>query len=453
MSMRYIIIGGDAAGMSAASRIKRNDKDAEVIVYERDAHISYAACGMPYWLGGVVGSDKDLQILTPKIAKEKRGIDVRIHHEVVAIEAAQRHVTVHDLKKGELEDVSFDHLIIATGASAIRPHIPGALAEGVFTLRTLAEGQKIFKFMEENGPRRAAIIGAGYIGLEMAEALREKNMDVHVVEMASHIMPNYSPDMVEEVTAHLQEKGVNIYLESKLKAIKEQKNGLKLELEGATTGLIVDMVILATGVKPNSEMAKEAGLKMGKSGAIWTNNRLKTNVDRIWAAGDCAELEHRVLGEGVWIPLAPSANKTGRIAGDNASGGHTIFPGILGTNVVKVFDYTMASTGITEEMVEESEKFPHVTSVMITENDRAGYYPGAEPVKIKLVLDKREKKILGAQMVGKSGVAKRIDVLATAISAGMTADDLAMLDLAYAPPFAPVYDPVNVAGSVAGKVK
>jgi len=451
MSTKYIIIGGDAAGMSAASRIKRNDPSADVIVYERDAYISYAACGIPYWLGGVVNSDEGLQMMTPEIAKEKRGIDVFVNHEVVAIEAAQRHVTVHDLKKGELDDVSFDHLIIATGASAIRPNIPGALATGVFTLRTLADGKSIFKFLEENDPKKAVIVGAGYVGLEMAEAFRNKGIEVHLVELAPHIMPNFSAEMVEEVTEHLKANGVKLYLESKVKAIKEQKTGLKLEMEGPTASLNADIIILATGVKPNSDLAKEAGLKMGKSGAIWVNNRLKTNVDRIWAAGDCVELEHRVLGESVWLPLAPSANKTGRIAGDNASGGHTIFPGIVGTNVVKVFDYTLAMTGLTEKQALDSEKFTHATSVVITENDRAKYYPGGEPVKIKLVFDKRDKKIIGAQIVGKGEVAKRIDVIATAISGGMTADDLAMLDLSYAPPFAPVYDPVNVVGSVAGK--
>lgn len=451
MSTKYIIIGGDAAGMSAASRIKRNDKDAKVIVYERDAFISYAACGMPYWLGGVVNSEDELQVLTPELAKEKRDIDVFVNHEVVAIEAAQRHVTVHDLKNGELDDVSFDHLIIATGASAVRPNIPGALANGVFTLRTLAEGKSIFKFMQENDPKTAVIVGAGYVGLEMAEAFHAKGIEVHLVELAEHIMPNFSAEMVEEVTEHLKEKGVKIYLETKLKAIKEQKSGLRLELEGPTTSLNADIVILATGVKPNSDLAKEAGLKMGKSGAIWVNNRLKTNVDRIWAAGDCVELEHRVLGESVWMPLAPSANKTGRIAGDNASGGHTIFPGILGTNVVKVFDYTMAMTGLTEKQAMDSEKFTHTTSVVIIESDRPGYYPGGQPIKIKLVFDKRDKKILGAQIIGKGEVAKRIDVIATAISGGMSADDLAMLDLSYAPPFSPVYDPVNIAGSVAGK--
>ncbi|OIO62802.1 MAG: hypothetical protein AUJ47_07200 [Candidatus Marinimicrobia bacterium CG1_02_48_14] len=451
MSTKYIIIGGDAAGMSAASRIKRNDPSADVIVYERDAYISYAACGIPYWLGGVVNSDEELQMMTPEIAKEKRGIDVFVNHEVVAIEAAQRHVTVHDLKKGELDDVSFDHLIIATGASAIRPNIPGALATGVFTLRTLADGKSIFKFLEENDPKKAVIVGAGYVGLEMAEAFRNKGIEVHLVELAPHIMPNFSAEMVEEVTEHLKANGVKLYLESKVKAIKEQKTGLKLEMEGPTASLNADIIILATGVKPNSDLAKEAGLKMGKSGAIWVNNRLKTNVDRIWAAGDCVELEHRVLGESVWLPLAPSANKTGRIAGDNASGGHTIFPGIVGTNVVKVFDYTLAMTGLTEKQALDSEKFTHATSVVITENDRAKYYPGGEPVKIKLVFDKRDKKIIGAQIVGKGEVAKRIDVIATAISGGMTADDLAMLDLSYAPPFAPVYDPVNVVGGVAGK--
>ena len=217
-------------------------------------------------------------------------------------------------------------------------------------------------------------------------------------------------------------------------------------------GINTDMVIVAIGVKPNGEMGKEAGLKMGKSGALWVNNRMKTSVERIWAAGDCVEYNHLVLGEDAWIPLAPAANKTGRIAGENASGGHAVFPGVLGTAVVKVFDYTMANTGITEQQAIDSEKFPHATTITITELDRAKYYPGSEPIKIKLVLDKRDKKLLGAQMVGKGAIAKRIDVIATAITAGMTANDLSMLDLSYAPPYSPVYDPVNIAGEIANKI-
>ncbi len=452
MSTTYIIIGGDAAGMSAASRIKKNDKESKVIVYERDSNISYAACGIPYWLGGVVPSDKVLQVLTPKLAKAKRGIDVLINHEAIAIDAAQRRVTVHNIEKSDIQDVSFDHLIIATGASAIRPNIPGVLLPEVFTLRTLSEGQNIFKFMESNRPKKAVVVGAGYIGLEVTEAFRAKGIEVDLVEMAPHIMPNFDADLVEEVTAHLKDRGVNLYLESKIKAIREQTSGLKIEIDGPTTSLDADIVILAVGAKPNSGLAKEAGLKMAKSGAIWVNNRMKTNSERVWAAGDCVGYNHLVTGESVWAPLAPAANKTGRIAGDNASGGHSIFPGILGTAVVKAFDYTMAMTGITEKVAIESEKFPHATSITISEMDRAKYYPGAKEIKIKLVVDKREKKILGAQMIGTGDVAKRLDVLVTAITAGMTANDLAMLDLCYAPPFSPVYDPVNIAGQVAGKV-
>ena len=451
---KFIIIGGDGAGMSAASKAKRNQPDAEVIVFERGPYISYSACGMPYWIGGQIGPMDKLMVLTPERARERRGIDVRIGHEVTQIDAAQQVVHVRNLETDAIFTQPYDKLVIATGARAAKPPIPGVDLPGVFALRSLSDGERIYDYLSQNPARRAVIIGGGYIGLEMAEGFRDRDMQAAVVEMLPHLLPNFDPEMVEPVAAHLVEKGVEIWTQTRVTQIRQSTDGA-LEVivqsgKGETT-LPADIVLVATGVRPNSELAQAAGLKLGATGAIWVDAQMRTSDPHIYAAGDCVEHFHRVLGENVWIPLAPVANRGGRVAGDNISGGQSSLPGIIGTAVVKVFDYTLAVTGLTENEARAHDGLGEIGSAVITSHEKAAYWPGAAKINVKLIIQKSNGRVIGGQIVGKKGVAKRIDVIATAITAGMTADDMAMLDLAYAPPYSPTYDPIQVCANVVSK--
>ncbi|MCB0093890.1 MAG: FAD-dependent oxidoreductase, partial [Caldilineaceae bacterium] len=310
---------GDGAGMSAASKAKRNQPDAEVIVFERGPYISYSACGMPYWIGGQIGPMDKLVVLTPERARERRGIDVRIGHEVTQIDAAQQVVHVRNLETDAIFTQPYDKLVIATGARAAKPPIPGVDLPGVFALRSLSDGERIYDYLSQNPARRAVVIGGGYIGLEMAEGFRDRDMQVAVVEMLPQLLPNFDPDMVEPVAAHLVEKEVEIWTQTRVTQIRQSTDGA-LEVivqsgKGETT-LPADIVLVATGVRPNSELAQAAGLKLGATGAIWVDAQMRTSDPHIYAAGDCVEHFHRVLGENVWIPLAPVANRGGRVAGD-----------------------------------------------------------------------------------------------------------------------------------------
>lgn len=449
-----VVVGGDAAGMSAASKVKRELEDADVIVFEKSETISYSACGMPYWIAGVVDSEERLLVMSPEKARAKRGLDVRIHHEVTNIDRAAKTIEGINHAKGAAFSQPYDKLMIATGARAVIPPIPGMDLPGVFTLRAFADSQRIQRYLAEYEPTHAVVIGGGYIGIEMAEALRDRELEVHIVEMLPQLMPNFDSDMVAEITEHVQEQGVTLHLNTRSDGVERSGERLVVKLSDGSS-ITTDMVIVSVGVRPNSEIAKAAGLAVGKSGAITVDAHMQTSDPDIYAAGDCVEYEHIVLGGPAWIPLAPSANKGGRVAGDNMSGGDTTFPGILGTAVVKVFDYTMSVTGLTEASARGSGKFgpngEDVGATITSGTDRAGYWPGAAKIRVKLVFQKSTGKILGAQLVGKAGVNKRIDIVAAAISGGLTVRDLGMMDLSYAPPFSPTYDPLQVCANVAEK--
>lgn len=461
----FVIIGGDAAGMSAASKIKRDQPDAHVIVFERDPYISYSACGMPYWLAGVVESDRRLIVLTPERARERRGIDVRIGHEVTAIDPAAQTVTVRQVETGATFVQPYTSLLLATGAAAVRPPLPGLDLPGVFTLRTLNDARHIQHFLTQQEPKRAVIIGGGYIGLEMAEALHARGLAVTVVELLPQLMPNFDAELVEPVTAHLAEEGVTVLTGRRVLRVEAKSDQLAVVSaavgqedgeKGQQHETAADLVLVATGVRPNRELAVAAGLRIGQTGAIWVDEHMRTSDPHIYAAGDCVEHYHPVLGENAWIPLATSANKGGRIAGENMAGGNAVMPGILGTAVVKVFAYTMAVTGLTEQAARASGKFgadgADVAAAVIEENDRASYWPGVVTIKVKLVCQRSTGRILGGQMMGKDGVNKRIDIIATAIHAQMTVMELGYLDLSYAPPYSSPWDPVQVCANVAAKL-
>ena len=447
MKKKYVIIGGDAAGMSAASKIRRMQPDSMLVVFEKGPHISFAACGMPYWISGVIDDGSKLQVLTPEIARDKRDIDVRIGHEVTKIDPATNSIIVQKISSGEEFVETYDTLLLATGARAVVPPIPGVTSEGVFTLRSLADGHRIKNYIAEHTIKHITIVGGGHIGLEMAEAGRHLGIDVAMVVRGDQIAPSMDNDLLAGVTENIIEHGVDLQFKTTVNSIKEVNGGLKLRTSAGE--LATDMVIVSTGVIPNTELAVGAGIEVGKSGAILINEHMQTNMENIFAAGDCAEHKHLVLDESMWIPMASSANKGGRVAGENMAGANTRFPGILGTAVAKVFDYTIAQTGLTEKQAKTIENFGDYETTTIKGGSRAHYYPGSTPVNIKLVVEKNTKRVLGAQMVGMEGIAKRLDVLATAITAKMTTEDIGMLDLTYAPPFAPVYDPIHVAANVA----
>ncbi|MCF7825054.1 MAG: CoA-disulfide reductase [Candidatus Marinimicrobia bacterium] len=449
MKKKYVIIGGDAAGMSAASKIRRLEPESEMIVFEKGQHISFAACGIPYWISGVIESMSKLEVLTPEDARKKRGIDIRVGHEVLKIDTEKNSVLVRDLSTGEDFSQDYDSLLIATGARATIPPIPGVEKQGVFTLRNLDDGQKIIDFLDAGSIKHATIIGAGYIGLEMAETFRHRGIDVTMIEMQDQIAPTFDKDTLEQVTSHIIEKGVALHLETRVSAIENSVSGLTVMSSGGN--IETDIVIVSTGVRPNSELASETGIGVGKSGAIVIDEHMRTTVENVYAAGDCAEHLHRVLNQPVWIPLAPAANRGGRIAGENMAGQSTVFPGILGTAAVKVFDYIIAQTGLTEKQAASTDYSTDMETTTITGGSRAHYYPGSVPLTVKLVVQRSTKRLLGAQIIGKQDVAKRLDVLATAITAKMTVADIGMLDLTYAPPIAPVYDPIHIAANVANK--
>lgn len=446
-----MIIGGDAAGMSAAAKIRREVEGAEVIVFERSAYISYSACGMPYWIGGIVESERQLIVMTPEIARRRRGIDVRIHHEVTAIDLAGKTVMGVNRETDTPFQQPFGTLLIATGARASRPPLTGMDLPGVFTLRSLNDAEQIYAYMAEHEVKRAVVVGGGYIGVEIAEALYERAAAVTVLELLPQLLPNFDPEMAEPPTEHMREKGVDVRTGVKVSGFRREAGQLWVDAE-ASESLPADLILVAVGVRPNAELAKDAGLRIGESGAIWVDRTMRTSNPAVFAAGDCVEHHHLVTGRNAWIPLATSANKGGRIAGENMIGGKSELPGILGTAVVKVFDYTIATTGLTETAARAGDLFgaegEFVGSVVIENKDKVGYWPGAETMTVKLVFDKRGGRVIGGQLAGKAGVNKRIDIIATAITAQMTLEDVALLDLSYAPPYSPTYDPIQIAANV-----
>ncbi len=446
MSNRYIVIGGIAAGMSAASRIKKVEPGAEVIVFEKGDFISYGACSMPYYISNPEGDYKDLIVLTVDDARNKRGIDVRTKHLVLGISPNEKRVFYKELISGKEKSIDYHKLIIATGASPVKPPIAGVDNENVFSLRTLDDGIKIKNFIAEKKPKKAVIVGAGYIGLEMCESFKESGLEVTVVEMLEKPMPGYNSKIIDSILDTLTENGVKAYFNTTVERIEENK-------VITTAGEFeADIVLLATGVRPNVALAKEAGIELGVNGAIAVDSKMETSISGIYAAGDCAESIHRITNRKTYVPLGTIANKHGRVAGLNAARELARFPGAIKSAEFKLFDKEVASCGLTlDEAL--ADGFDAV-EIAITASSAAHGYKYRYPIHVAMIGDRKTGRLLGCQMIGKTGVAHRINIVATAIFNGNTVKEFSMFDLAYAPPFSPVWDPVLVAANVlSGKLK
>lgn len=444
MSKQVVIIGGGAAGMSAAAKARRMDPALEIVVYERSGYVSYGACGFPYAIKGDIACVEDVVVRTPE-QFAKQGIRALVRHEVRAIDPAARTVRVRDLSSGvEITD-SWDELLLTAGGGAIRPPLPGADMPGVFTLRNVEDALAIQGWIAQHQPTRGVIIGGGYIGLEMAEALAAHGIALTVVERLPQLLPNLDPELAAHAQAELVRQQVEVRLSQAVEGLDGDACVRGVVVGGQT--IPADIVILAVGVRPQVELARAARVALGPTGAIAVDDHQRTSVLHIWAAGDVAEAHHRVTGRPAWVPLGTTANKQGKVAGENIGGGDARFGGIVGTAVVKVFDLEAASSGLTEARA-RAEGFM-VKTVSATANSRAHYMPGHQPIHVKLVYEEESRRLLGGQLIGREGVAKRVDVIAAALHGGWTVDELAELDLSYAPPFAPVWDPILVAANLA----
>jgi len=443
-----VIIGGDAAGMSAATQIRRLQPDAEIIVFEKGEILSYAQCGLPYYVAGLVPTVEDLIARTKKQFEEKYKITIHLKHEVTFIDSVSNYVTALSIDNQEKIIMSYDYLLIATGGEAIVPPWDGKELEGVTVLKTIPDANRILQWLDDREEiQKVAIIGGGYIGLEMAEAFHIRGKEVQIIDIADQLNASFDAEMAEHAKVELEKKGVKVSLGEEVKGFKgDGKVQMVLTNKGEYAA---DLVVISIGIRPNSEIAKQAGIELGPRNAICVNSRMQTNIENIYAAGDCATHFHIVKQQDDYIPLGTTANKQGRIAGSNLGGEHVEFKGIVGTAVMKVLDLEMARTGLNEK--EANALNIDYETVTIKSRHHATYYPNAERIFIKLVFKKGDRTLLGGQVVGYAGVDKRIDVLAMAITFRMTVDELQDLDLAYAPPFNGVWDPVQQASRVAEK--
>ncbi len=442
--MKTIIIGGVAGGATAAARLRRLDEKAEIIVLERGEYVSFANCGLPYYIGGVITDRRVLTLQTPESFKARFNIDVRVLNEAVKINPDAKNVIVKNLRTGEIYEETYDNLILSMGAEPIRPNIDGADNSNVFTLRNIPDTLKIKNYIDTAKPHSAVVIGGGYIGVEMAENLVEAGLKVAIVELADHLIAPLDFDMAADVHRYIKSKGIDLRLNNGVKAI----NGNNVILQNGE--ITADMIILSVGVRPETAIAKECGIELNPRGSIVVNNKMQTNISSVYAVGDAVEVEDFITKKPAFIPLAGPANKQGRIAADNIAGYESVYTGTQGSAVLKLFDMTVATTGLNEKTaglagIDYDKTYTYSAS-------HATYYPGAAQMSIKALWDKKTLKIIGAQIVGFDGVDKRMDVLATAIRFGAKITDLTTLELCYAPPFGSAKDPVNMLGFVAENI-
>ena len=447
--MKYLIIGGVAGGATAAARLRRVDEAADIILLEKGAYISYANCGLPYYIGGVIEDRAKLLVQTPQSFGQRFRIDVRVENEAVAIDPARKAVTVRRAD-GTTYEETYDKLLLSPGATPVRPPLEGIGEEGIFTLRNVDDTDRIKAYLTEKRVRRAVVVGAGFIGLEMAENLHHAGVAVSVVEMGNQVMAPIDYSMAAPVHQHLVEKGVGLYLEEGVTSFRRTDEGLTVFLKSGKT-LQADLVLLSIGVRPATALAKEAGLKLGETGGIWVDEYLQTSAPDIYAVGDAIEFPHPLTGKPWLNYLAGPANRQGRIVADNmALGNVTAYEGAIGTSIAKVFDLTVASTGLAAKRLKQLG-MDYLSSVTHS-GSHAGYYPDALPLTLKLTFDPKTGRLYGAQCVGYEGVDKRIDQIAQLIKHGGTVYDLVETEHAYAPPFSSAKDPIAIAGYVASNL-
>lgn len=449
---KTVIIGGVAAGASAAARLRRLKENEEIILLERGEYISYANCGLPYHVGNVIENRGDLLVTKKEMMESRYAIDVRINSEVTSINRDSKSVHVVT-KDGQEYDESYDNLVIATGSSPVRPAISGIDSPKVKTLWTVPDTDEIKKYIKENSVKSATVIGGGFIGLEMAENLYGLGIDVTIVEASNQVMAPVDYEMALLLNENIRDNGVKLIVNDGVDSFEDTSEGIKVKLSSGKT-VLSELVILSIGVKPNSKLAADAGLALNEKGGIIVDSHMRTEDESIYAAGDVVEVEDFIFKDKTMVPLAGPANKQGRIVADNIAGLDSTYTGTQGSSVVKVFDLNVATTGANEKALVRRGlvRDKDYTSVILTQNSHAGYYPGAKPMIIKLLFSIDGKKIYGGQIVGKDGVDKRIDTLGTAIRFGATVKDLTNLELAYAPPFSSGKDPINMAGFVAENV-
>ncbi|EEG78773.1 CoA-disulfide reductase [Dethiobacter alkaliphilus] len=445
MQHPLVIIGGVAAGMSAASKARRLQPDLPVVVFEKSEYVSYGACGIPYYLSDVIPDHNKMVIRTPQYYDERLGIAVLTKHEVLSIDTEAKELQVKDLDSGEIKKQPYSKLIYATGARAIVPNLPGVDLPGVYTLRTLNDGLKVKDALASPSVKRVVIVGAGYIGLEVAENLRLLGKEVQVIEKAERLLVNFDSEFSQIVSDELERNQVHVHTGEGLVAFRGNERVEAVVTEKGEYPC--DLAILSIGVRPNCELAHNAGIKVGFKGAVVVDRQMRTNVPDVFAAGDCAETYHRLLHKNVYIPLGTTANRQGRLAGQNACGAPEEFAGVLGTSVAKIFDLAVSITGLTEETARDFGF--DVLSTTVTTLDHAIYYPNPRKIRIKLVYDRKTATLLGGQIVGHEGVAHRADILATAITNGMTLGEFAEVDMCYAPPYKGVWEALTVAANVA----
>ena len=441
--MKTVIVGGVAAGATAAARIRRLDENAEILIFERSGYISYANCGLPYYIGGVIEQEAELTLQTPKAFSARFRIDARVRHEVTAIHPERKTVSVTNLESGREWEEPYDRLLLAPGAKPVVPPLPGLSSQRLFTLRTVEDTLRIRSYIKKNQPRSAVLIGGGFIGVELAENLRRLGLEVTVAEGRSQLLAPFDADMASFLHCEMRKHGVRLALGQTVTGFEETADGLRVLLKDAEP-LTADLAILAIGVAPDSRLAAQGGLKTGVRGSILVNDRMETSVPDIYAAGDAVQVTHLISGQETLISLAGPANRQGRIAADNICGRDSRYPGSLGSSVLRVFDLTAASTGLNEAAAAQAGI--DADSVILSPMNHAGYYPGGQLMTMKVVFEKHTYRLLGAQIIGYDGADKRIDVIAAAILGGLNAIGLKDLDLAYAPPYSSAKDPVNMAG-------
>lgn len=454
--MKVVIIGGVAGGASAAARLRRLDEEAEIVMIERTGYVSYANCGLPYYVGDVIERKENLTLQTPQSFKKRFRVDARVRQEVMEIDRKGKQVMVKNLDTGEMYHESYDKLILSPGAKANHPFIEGMeqissdAQARIMTLKTVEDTLHMKTFMEQRKPKTAVVIGGGFIGLEAAENLIHAGIQTSLIQVRNQVLTTLDYDMACELHGYLRAKGLQLYLDTTITGMKEKEGKLELQIKGQPS-IETDFVVMAAGVSPETDLAEKAGLKLGIRKAIVVDAQMRTSDPDIFAVGDAVQIINRITGEDALFSLAGPANKQGRIAADVIAGRNSMYHGASGSSVIKLFDMTAASTGLNESAARKAGMV--YEKAVLFSASHASYYPGAENMTIKVLFEKASGKLLGAQITGFGGVDKRIDVFATAIQAGMTGEDLTELDLAYAPPFGSAKDPVNMAGYVIENIR